>query len=157
MPRRRVAPSAARPPPPATSPIKGTHLHHPSSLSLASCPHRPTELPPPRRLHAHRAIVSPPSVSSAAPPPSAPFGQRLTSPVLSSSCRTRRRPPRPLELRCRPRTPPAVSGENPAAPPCPAQPPSAPRGVPTGRATPRPPAKPRWPCHRAAARVANAR
>jgi hypothetical protein len=39
--------------------------------------------------------------------------------------------------------PSAVSGENPAAPPCSAQQPSLPRGVLVGRATPRPPVKPR--------------
>jgi hypothetical protein len=43
----------------------------------------------------------PPSVSSTMPLSSAPFGSCLTSPVLFSSCRTRRRPPRPLELRRR--------------------------------------------------------
>jgi hypothetical protein len=36
--------------------------------------------------------------------------------------------------------PSAVSGENPTAPPCPAQPSSLPRGVPAGCATPCPPA-----------------
>jgi hypothetical protein len=77
-----------------------------------------------------------------------PFGPRLTSPVPSSSCRTHRLTPRPPELRHRLGTPPhraifsappspTVSGENPAAPPCLAQPPSVPRGVPAGCATPR--------------------
>jgi hypothetical protein len=61
----------------------------------------------------------------------------------------RRRPLRPPEhcrrLRTLPRrtifstAPPlAISGENPAAPPCPAQPPPLPLGVPTGHATPCP-------------------
>jgi hypothetical protein len=93
-------------------------------------------------------------VSSDAPPTSAPFGPRLTSPVPSSSCRTHRRPPRPPELHRHLGTPPhraifsaspppGVSGENPAAPSCPTQPPSLPCGVPIGRATPRPLVKPR--------------
>jgi hypothetical protein len=83
-----------------------------------------------------------------------PFGPRLTFLIPSSSSRNRRCPPQPPELRYRLGTPPhravfstpqpsAVSGENPAAPPCSAQQPSLPRGVLVGRATPRPPVKPR--------------
>jgi hypothetical protein len=55
-------------------------------------------------------------------------------------------------------TPPPlpVSGENPAAQPCPAQPPLLPRGVPTGHATARPLAKLRRPRHRATALCAHA-
>jgi hypothetical protein len=91
----------------------------------------------------------PPSVSSVVPPSPIPFGSRLTSHVPSSSYRTHRRPPQPPVLRCHlampPRRavlsappPPAISGENPAASPCPTQPSSLPRGVPAGRATPMP-------------------
>jgi hypothetical protein len=102
---------------------------------------------------------SAPSVSFAAPPSSTPFLPRLTSPVLSSGCRTRQCPPRPSELLRHLGTlpcgavnytppPPPVSGENLAAPPCPTQLTSVPRGLPTGRATRRPPAKRRRLRHR---------
>jgi hypothetical protein len=140
MPRRRVVLPAARfplPAPPLLSPLilprerAPEHSVDPSSLSSASCPCRPTGLPLPCRLHTV-APLSPPSVSSTVPPSSAPFGPRLTSPVPSTSCRTRRRPPRPPKLR-RLGTPPhrvvssaplpsATSGENPASPPSSAQP-----------------------------------
>jgi hypothetical protein len=65
-------------------------------LGLMSAPaNRTVAATPSSRRH---ATVPPPSVSSAMPLSSAPFGSCLTSPVLSSSCRTRRRPPWPLEL-----------------------------------------------------------
>jgi hypothetical protein len=106
-----------------------------------------------------RTIVPPPLDELCRVPSFAPFGPRLTSHVPSSSCRTRRCPPRPPKLRRYHGTssrqtifsappPSVVFGENPAAPPCPAPPPSLPHGVPAGRATPRPSAKPRWPRHR---------
>jgi hypothetical protein len=92
-------------------------------------------------------------VSSTTPLSSATFGPRFTSHVPSSSCRTRQRPPRPLELCRRLKTllcrsvfsappPPAIFSENPAAPHFPAQPSLLPHGVPAERATPRPPVKP---------------
>jgi hypothetical protein len=101
-----------------------------------------------------------PLVSSAVPSSFAPFRPRLTSHVLSSCYRTHRRPPWPSELHRRPGTLScqaifsspsslAVSGENPTTPLCLAQPLLVPRGVSAGRATPRPPGKPR---HSAAAR-----
>jgi hypothetical protein len=105
-------------------------------------------------------IVSPPLGELHSAPLSAPSGRRLTSPVLSSNCRTCQCPPWPLELHHRLGTPlcravfstappPAISGENPATPPCSAQPPSVPHGVRTLRTTPRPLVKPRQPHHHA--------
>jgi hypothetical protein len=136
-------------------------LHRPllSFLSLVSAPADWTAAA--MLSSCRHTIVAPPLVSSAVPLMSTPFGPRLTSPVPSSSYRTRRCPPRPLEL-CHclgtppgrvvssAPPPPAISGENSAAPPCPMQPSSLPRGLPTGHATPRPLAKSRQPCHRTA-------
>jgi hypothetical protein len=79
-PHRRVAPPAACPPPLTTSPIKDApspsrphflfpllpherapeHSVTPSSLSLTSCPRRPTGLPPLCRLHATTPLILPP-------------------------------------------------------------------------------------------------
>jgi hypothetical protein len=119
----------------------------PSPLSSASCPRRPIGPLPLRHLH---AVVPPflsPLESSHVPPSSAPFGPRLTSPYPHQAAGPHRHPPQPSELH-RLGTPPGVSDENSATPLCPAQPSSLPRGVPVGSATPRLPARPRWPCHR---------
>jgi hypothetical protein len=162
-PCHHVAPPVARPPLPAASPLKGPITVEPHFFPLLSSfdsTRLSTPLPPPLfprpRVRAGRsdcrrcAVFAPlchrfsPSVSTVVPPSSTPFGPRLTSLVPSSSCRTRRRPPQPPELRHRLGMPPrravfsappspAVSDENPAAPTMPSAtvvaPPWSPRRV----------------------------
>jgi hypothetical protein len=121
MPPCHVAPLAARPPPsprrleraprhrhaplffPLSSSLVSARSRNPSPPPLFPWPHVRADRPDSRRRH---AIIPPPSVNSDVPPSSTPFGPRLTSPVLSSSCRIHRRPLRPTELRRSLGTPP---------------------------------------------------
>jgi hypothetical protein len=172
-PHRRVEPPASCPPLPTMSPTKGApsppcHPHpfslsplilhrkctpstpsHPSSPSTATCPRWLTGLPP-HRLRATTPFFSTPLDELHRTPIVRPFWTvpRLPCPLVqlqdssTPSLATRHgTPPRQAIFSAPP--PPAVSGESPATLPCPAQQQSLPHGVPTGRATPRPLAKPR--------------